>query len=424
MSNSMISTKCLSLGAVFIFAFLSGSDARAATRTIQFSGSAVNYYEKLLPSNYSLYYGCVIMITNTGSQTERVLNVKFNIFDSSKALSTVGPTTDLVFKPTDTTATAVAGGCSATTGTCSTPVEISSGGFYIASTQLRPVMVQGIRVAHCAGSFQVDDKTSTTPGSLTANGAISYLGEFGFVGGQLNGALYVSGTHANSANSSVQPPASSPAAPGTAGWTSSMQMNLFCSQACSIWMGGSADVHFCNAVCGMETAYSDSTLTKGAGDSSSALGANNPESYRNSFGYLEEADPTNPTSYSPGATPSPLPFHDNTKASVGVSPLSMFRGLVRTANPHFAGGYVMEMIVGPFDSICSGNSTYFNNSNTDFQHLDTLDHDAAMVYSSSVSGKSAYPPERLYCSHVHGKHSAFGYLTQGSQFTINGGMAF
>ncbi len=122
-------------------------------------------------------------------------------------------------------------------------------------------------------------------------------------------------------------------------------------------------------------------------------------------------------------------FHDPLNPSFDNRAYN-FQGLMRTANPKYAGGHVMEMIVGPFDSICSGNQGYFDNGNSDFTHADTMyasgGDDPGMTIASpaNAAAPDSNPPERLFCSHVHFKDSPYGYVAGGVQFTINGGAAF
>jgi hypothetical protein len=210
-----------------------------------------------------------------------------------------------------------------------------------------------------------------------------------------------------------------------------MQMNLFCAQACYrsvIAANGIADGDkgFCDAACGTETAYSTDPGNPAIYWPDPVSGEVSGSRYRNTFGFLEESMPSNPIVPPPTAASPVTSFHDSSSPSsaarIASSPRNHFRGLFRTANPHWAGGYVMEMIMGPFDSICSGNSVYFQNGNTDFSHVDTIDVDAGMVIAkaSSIDG----PPERLFCAHSHLKDAPFGYVTSGSTFAINGGQAF
>ena len=96
--------------------------------------------------------------------------------------------------------------------------------------------------------------------------------------------------------------------------------------------------------------------------------------------------------------------------------------LLRTTNPRFSGGMVMEMIAGPMGSICSGNKTYYNDGNADFTHSDGIDSHIVIKYNES--DYPGAPPERLFCAHRHAQDELFFRLGSTVPFPINGGLAF
>ncbi|MEK7689626.1 MAG: hypothetical protein AAB425_01255, partial [Bdellovibrionota bacterium] len=93
----------------------------------------------------------------------------------------------------------------------------------------------------------------------------------------------------------------------------------------------------------------------------------------------------------------------------------------RTANPHFAGGMVYEMIVGPMVSVCSGNMVYWQEGGVEFSHSDGVDTHAVYKTNSVYPGA---PPERLMCSHRHMKQELFMRVGSSTPIVINGGLAF
>ncbi|MGZ6331366.1 MAG: hypothetical protein ACXWP5_02010, partial [Bdellovibrionota bacterium] len=415
--------KSLVLIAFFAAAFLSSS-AHAATRTVQFVGNVINHISKIRIDQFPDYYACAITVMNTGNSSQIIANLKFNGFEAGTRILKSGsassnppsgtpamsPTVEAVFLPGNksgapTSACPVGGsncsctGANPTIAGCGANGSLNPGALYVGIAYIDASAIAGKLVSVCSGNFQVLDQSAALPGSVVAAGSISYVTEMGITGGQFNGAMYMSGAHAKYDNPNValydvwtnaslsnNPsgagaaafPASSPLSGswGAYPWNESMQMNLFCAQACQVEMSltnipkSIPDENYCNAVCGMETAYSslppplpgDAPATPPAGNNGPPAGKNGaPEAgfgantssavaglletaFRNVSGYIEESSPGTPVVGSPAPNPSPIPFHDVTGWNQ-TAPRDQFRGLVRTANPHFAGGYVMEMIV-------------------------------------------------------------------------------
>jgi hypothetical protein len=94
----------------------------------------------------------------------------------------------------------------------------------------------------------------------------------------------------------------------------------------------------------------------------------------------------------------------------------------RTANTHYGGGMVYEMIFGPLTSICSANVTYWAQGGLqDFVHSDNID--TGICVGTGAAGDSC-PPERLLCAHRHGIDDLYLGSGSASGFVINGGNPF
>lgn len=402
-------------------AFVSGT-AKAATRTIQFVGVNINHTSKILPSDYKDFIACSVLIMNTGATNQVVNSITFNTFDTTNDQLTTGivPTVDALYQPNDASS---APNCPVSVSGPCTGKTIPPNGFYVGIAYMNPAALAGKLISLCSGQIQVADVSAAAPGSVVAVGSISYVSEMMFTGGQFSGALYVSGSHVpsgllaanttlafddvflNSANTNYTINSSLPFA---GSWKGAGQMNLFCAEACMRDAGVAAEgtvADFCRTACGLPSTAGVATMPEG----NSMDGGS---TFRTNLGYLEES--LNPTVA--GNTISTNPHHYNV---FGAGLADNIRSLQRTANPHWAGGMVQEMIVGPFGSICSGNSGYFQAYNTDFVHSDSVGADIIAADSTN-----RYPPERLFCSHTHNQDSPYGYVTSTSQFTINGGNAF
>jgi hypothetical protein len=407
-------------------ALLLAQSAEAATRTIQFAGVATTYGDLTLPDSMPTYIACTVMIANTGQTNQVVNNMTMNVFDSfqsrqfrptssNTSVSTLTQeeiynTGALPDSPSCSNAsnneicTCISSGNGATGG-CSNRV-INPGGVYIATSRTLQAAQAGFVVTPCSGSFTVQDVQPASPGSMVAAGAISFVGEQALTRGQFMGAIYMSGSHVdNDATTSRAFPAF-----GTQSLPSifpTMQMNTYCIPGCEL---AGVDRNICSIMCGggMGDLFSgarDTWLTGG-------------HDFRNFSGYLEEFW-GDPTLVPPIATNM---HHDNRDRS--SAEFSQFRSLNRYANPHYNGGHVVEMIMGPFESICSGNARFFNNGGDDFTHSDSnISSDAAFrIAHPTAAGRG--PPERLYCSHGHDKDGPFGHVAQSTAFTIWGGNAF
>lgn len=405
--------------------------AIGADRTIQFAGVASNFGDRNLP-NLSPFIACTVIVANTGVPTQQVRSITFNVFDSGNAtrltpLSAGSGASTLTQEDIYQSGLSTPAGPACTTrGTAPSPtctgVDIPGGGIYVATVRTLQLNLSSFTVVPCFGTLTVQDKDPSQPGSVVASGAISFVGEQAITGGQFQGAMYLSGSHYMAANLATNAVFSgsggSEALP--AGTYSRFQMNAYCKNACEQEIGISpVNSDYCLAACGGEQAG-----TASGGESEMPLGAGEHR-YRNMFGWLEESDSSKKAVNSTLAGVVTEPFHDASAAGAVQygNQRDMFRAAFRTANPHFAGGYVVEMIMGPFDSICSANPGYWANGGDDFDHSDSpfwTDSDAKIARRTAGAG----PPERLYCSHGHNNDSPFGYTAQSSPFTIWGGNAF
>lgn len=392
-------------------------ESTAATRTVQFVGSGINHTSKIRLDQFRDATACTLVIVNSGSSSQRIQSANFYSFTGTNgelqnidAVALAGMDNPLV-----DAAIFNSGSSSSSSPTCSnsgcaaTSWRVESGGFFVAVAYVDFAAFSGKSINLCSGYFQVDDVDPAQPGSMVATGSISYVSELGITGGQFNGAMYLSGSHVGGTarvasnqifEDAVSSPASLPA------FEETMQMNLYCSQACqesilatSGSLVSSEQVNFCQAACGIQA--ENAAAYEYTNDSTDRT--------RNLFGFLEET--------------TPMDF--GASKTLHIPNEGEMRAMQRTANPHWAGGYVVEMIVGPFNSICSGNEAFFaeENNNTDFSHIDTIDDDPGLRLASP-GDPSKGPPERLFCSHTHMKDNPFGYVTSAVQFSINGGMPF
>jgi hypothetical protein len=402
---------------------LACSKASAATRTIQFAGVATTFSARNIPY-LPQYIACSIIIANTGATDQYISNVTFNTFDSSNSnklskLSSDGTRSQITQEEIYNPPNATPGGpsCSNASGTVCTATgpnattNIVPGGYYIATMQTALVNQVSFSVVPCAGSFTVVDAVPSAPGSMVASGAISFISEQAITGGQFMGAIYMSGTHISVPDTTGGTVALNASAFGDATNINSeqMQMNLNCEKAC---LDSGTYASSCPAICGkgyFGVLYNeDHWLPAG-------------HSLRNFSGYLEEfASEAGGSPATSASRISSYPFHDNVNG-VGAQ---NFRGLYRYANPHYAGGHVVEMIMGPFETICSGNSAYWNNGGTEFRHDDSVIESDMAVKISSPTKANKGPPERLYCAHAHDNDSPFGYVASSTSFAIWGGNAF
>lgn len=362
------------------------SSAGAASRTVQFSGNTSNYISKLKMDRYEGTTLCAVSLVNTGSTAQKVTSITFVTYDDATQKATnQGATYGVIYNG------GASASCGITAGSPCLNTDISSGGIFIATRAVDPSFVSGAAINVCAGQITVEDSNSAQPGSVVASGSIAHVTEEGITGGQFNGALYFSGSQvpASLANNTVFGVAddptwtnsSTPTAPlfptlPADSWETTNQMNLFCSQACRKAAAGNAtELAWCSDLC--------STQSGAHGHPGKRILAYN-------------------------------------ETNGGGNNLSH---LVKTADPRWAGGLVMEMIVGPFDSICSGNKEYFTRGNTDFSHTDTIDKDGGLHLASPDIGSKG-PPERLYCAHTHHQDAPFGYQHASNPFTINAGLPF
>ena len=220
-----------------------------------------------------------------------------------------------------------------------------------------------------------------------------------------------------------------------------MQMNTYCAQACarlvSTIAAGLVPQAYCSLACGGgDGEMTDPFIAPTAGGQAQTEDniLNTSEHFRNFSGMLEEMQLPN----GPPSTPIPsnlngngknssrigdYPFHIN-KVQGGNSQYSRPNGMFRYANPHYAGGQVIEYIMGPFETICSGNEGYFTSGGQDFRHSDSVISTDSTFIVAHPTAANRGPPERLYCSHAHNQDSPFGYTAHSTPFTIWGGLTF
>jgi hypothetical protein len=423
LADSLVSLSLL-LGTVL--AVIASPSAQAGLRTYQFAGVATAYGDKPQPL-LSQYVACSVMITNTGYVDQFVQSVTFNVFNAAtgNTLTTatavngtqgaVPLTRDEIYNPgaLTTTASCQSTATASCTSSLASPNAIKPGGFYVATVLTAQVAQTGFASTPCSGSFTIGDVTTT--GSMMAAGAISYVSEMAITGGQFQGAVYMSGAHAPVGDTHL---ATNAAPNGGAMNVGSMQMNIACGKSCGT-APYAADSMACDAFCGggPGQAFFD--------QQDIWLPAAGTHQSRNLLGYLEEAFdqqylpswPANNTDASTNMNNDTrvgmYPFHMN-YSSVDIDEHRKFRAQHRMANPHYAGGHVVEMILGPFDTICSGNSAYWTDGGQDFDHGDS-------VISTDAAYKIRDVPERLLCSHGHNNDAPWGYVAHSSPFPISGG---
>ncbi|MEK7691234.1 MAG: hypothetical protein AAB425_09455 [Bdellovibrionota bacterium] len=252
-----------------------------------------------------------------------------------------------------------------------------------------------------------------------ASGSVTISQEAMVLGGVLSGAYYASNTHIQKEAGGKWPkhmatndmPAKS-AAPGIDDDYDAANMNFYCAKACMVYgadashgRGGKAgdpsnnaadfNKNTCEEHCGIRciSSYNE-------GDT---VDIRDGDWCRNMTGFTIPPAGDDAAYFRSGSLPS------------GVDKL------VRTANSHFAGGMVYEMIQGPLSAICSGNRRYFEEGGVDFDHSDGVDSHA--VFKNNLDFEGA-PPERLLCMHRHAKPDLFMRVGSTSPIVINGGLAF
>lgn len=401
-------------GMIFLMTCLLGSSEALAVRTIQFMGTASSFVKRLNLSEKELIDGfaCSIVIVNSGPNAQTINGIKFTMVKPNKSLVQTDAQADIVdaiYSPGGDVVTSTSSQitCKADKNCHDGDTLPANGGVYIATAKVHPIPLLGNAFSLCAGSITVDDLNASSPGSVVASGSISYIGETGTIGGQFQGALYLSGSSlapalTNPINFAAPDYYRYPGKPGgysedsnlKAGsgaavrddYNGSGQMNMFCNLACKNSWGTNA------------SSESGSTVTQNESDVCDTMCGNTQ------FG----------------------PSKGQSNNGVLVDPESgAMKFVQKTAPARFAGGTVLEMIVGPFNSICSGNRAYWDNGMADFLHIDTIHKDDNyFIGDPGLSPTKKYPPERLFCSHTHMQPPPYGYTTNGVSFSINGGRPF
>jgi len=368
-----------------------GSRAEAATRTVQFAGLMGAETETTVGPNAS-YGFCQVLVTNLGASKQKIKQLTFLGYDLS-GKKTLYATADGKTNADQM----VLRGVATTSGTDCMNKDLSQGDLCLFRYATQPVPMEG-RYTPCAGTMVVEDSTPAQPGSLIAAGSITQFQEAIAVGGMFSGGFYLSGTHvlAGSANlAQFQGFGGTPTIPyNTTG------MNFYCAAAC-LADSSPLTAAQCAEHCG--------------GGSNQLKDQNGREwsNITNSFGNLVPSaawapSPVPIASPNPYVYPSPPP---------GGRPI----GVLQAANAHYAGGFVVEMTMGPLNQICSGNSAFWEQGGDEFSHADGVDNHA--IYLGNSTFPQA-PPERLLCSHRHGKDDLFMRVGSSTSFTINGGSPF
>jgi hypothetical protein len=233
--------------------------------------------------------------------------------------------------------------------------------------------VGGIRNVHCSGRIYIEDSSSSQPGSVIASGSVVTLQESMVMGGVLSAAHYYGSYTDNQFTTRAAKfdglPSNHPRGvtdlkvPGGYGTN---QMNLSCYANCFRQTGGT-------------DAYRQSTCEASCGMS-------------------------------------------GTTAQVGAFGASSDKF---TSGLKYAGGIVHEITMGPFLSICSGNSSYHAEGGIEFSHSE-LTRDSSGVDTGVLNAidQSGGVPERLYCMHRHSRDDLFSRVGATSSFAINGGNPF
>ncbi len=397
------------IGFAFIAApTLGGLNAHAASRSVIFSGTSnIPYLSSGFSDQARIAY-CTLTVVNIGNTDQKISKVSFINTTlsggsiSSSLVEVTDPNEQIRVTPTATslgTASSCIGSAIPPNGYCTILKRIST------------APVGGIRNVHCSGRIYVEDSTSSQPGSVIASGSVVTLQESMVMGGVLSAAHYYGSYTENQFTTRAAKfdglPSNHPAGvtdlkvPGGYGTN---QMNLSCYANC-YWQTGGTPAYrqsTCQASCGM------SDTTAGVGNGLSC--------YANCFWQTRGTDADRQTTCQASCGMS------GTTAQVGAFGASSDKF---SSGLKYSGGIVHEITMGPFLSICSGNSSYHAEGGIEFSHSE-LTRDAAGTTTGVLNAIDQHGgiPERLYCMHRHSRDDLFSRVGATSSFAINGGNPF
>jgi len=443
--------------ALILVMFFFSVQSQAATRTIQYIGIAETLPESTLlspydfsdkgiasSSRYVLETACTLVVMNTGETPQKVTAFLPIMMDAAAQTSTKVDATGL---PVEQFVEGHFKNSGNPVSKCIGEAQLLSGEFCVLR-YFNPTAIFSGFVGLCSGYLTVEDVTPEEPGSVVASGSVYMTQEALVLGGQLMGAMYMSGSGFDSKNINTENYGDDTNDGGFADLSTidyfTSNMNIFCAEACNAG-NGSWSSNECQTYCGGQKAYSrgynqnpaavdtydddntvdvaltSDTLYKNvnavivteAGLTNDDIQANHCDSDGNNCqnfntrpGYQENADESDIYGSNAGGLPN--------KASQSTS-------FIRTANPRWAGGMVYEQIIGPFRSICSANQAFFDEGGENFDHDDAVD--AGMIVYDNDDAKTL-PKEALACNHKHGQSDLFMGVGSSSPFSVNGGAPF
>jgi hypothetical protein len=370
--------------------------ALAATRTVSFVGLSVASTTEDETANRASTSDCRIVVVNTGTTSQDILGVTFISYNGqggSTSTPVTAPLPSNVFADRYDPGGAGSGNDCTPNGTSTSPSAGLQAGAFCVFDIVVSAASSSAQVAPCAGSIQVADTSPTSPGSVVAAGAIATSQEGLLLGGVLSGAMYLSGSHLWST-------VGMQAQYGAFGYDQGYNMNVYCAAACN---AGTANgqTSFCNSNCGFS-------------------GGSDPGGWTHGVSYWGEPAGFHASEQGNGLPPvEPVAANVSTGSPVsGTTNINQGGTVVRSANGHFAGGMVQEMIVGPLISICTANAIAWQKGASDFTHAGGVDG------HSWILGNGPYPPERLLCNHRHAMDDLYFGNQSNTPIVINGGTPF
>lgn len=434
--------------------------ASSEGRTIQFGGMATSKVQRVgLYNPSATSYGagtseCHILIANTGNIAQQIIDVEFATFTPNAAQNNqTGNTSSLPATGNGVADWLCVDSAASSYGSGWASYKLGAHGICLIRTIFSNISGDS-QTSVCAGNITVSDPAGSTGGSVIASGSIYMSQEAAVAGGTLSGAFYASGYHLNSGmspgnlNQTNYPSGVAPTYPIGTGSGTTFNMNTSCYSACSLEVSAAGLPYpktYCDLQCGTDgTTESDTEPDYGI----DYQGAGSTFTGRAIQGYLEpispnltnnalslssvlkypytETDPWDLPPYgipdvTPGTTPpTPIGGGPATAGGPGITdniPMPPSYTL-RTANAHYNGGMVYEMIFGPSMDICSANALFANQP--EFTHADGGDSDAVM--DGNVAAGS--PPERLFCAHRHVSDELYMGVGSVTSFMINAGSPF
>jgi hypothetical protein len=370
---------------------LATSISHANTRSISFLGQASSAYSMIELHNLSRLAACQITVMNISNQNQNIDSISLWGFNPTTQKMVQTKYVKDGTKPILWTHVRIDESGSSSDDCLKSTVPLKPGAichFRISTFSFR--MSEATHL--CGGTITVRDTDPKAQGSVIAAGSIATIQETKVIGGALSGAHYLSGPLF------TQGPTVAPVQLNV--WRDSNSlpnqhdlggnMNVYCAQACKTFTGAeqySSDDKICENFCG-----------------------NQPQGFYNTEGNFA------------------LDKHKRGFQLSGVSSKNKFTGDPPTdnytllASSRFAGGYVQEIQMGAFTSICSGNTGFVANGGLDHMHWDSPGIDRLAVAGNYSS--TTFPPERLVCNHRHAQDDLYSKTGQSVTFTINSGMPF